>query len=308
MCIGCSFLIGYHEEQRAAQLILHQKVGKPKEVLIQDFVPDHHMNMVREVRVLGEVNPTDSLLVNLGTDGDPRLVEVVPVYPVGADLMPIAVQERFHQNGERRRPIPRAQADDIGRTSRSLSSLGNHAFAFAISSANLTGENSVGRTVEHIADAGGRSLIRLSGAVVSGKSLLDTVSSSMLDKGIASTPDTLMVEPMLPLAEVSVTSEQTSTVRMVLTSLGILFAAVALLLPYIDMIPFGRKKAVTPSPEVKAAAAFPAVNLFQPIAAQDELAAEESLHGTGVAQGRIVMILKTVHCSIRTMMRIKNPQ
>lgn len=308
-CIGSSFVIGYHEEHRSAQEVLHAKVGLPEEVLIQNFAPDLHMNLIRQVRVLGETVEGHSQTINLGSVEAPRWIEAVPVYPVGSDFAPIIAQRLSAATGQPRRPMPRAKAAEAARLHESMNSFRNHAFAFAIS--DNSGETSQSTNgLDVLADFDDRKLVRLSGALVTGPDFMQTVASAMGKTGIASTPETLMIEPAPQFADAGASQNYFAQLRTWLTVFGVLSALVAMLTPFFRNAAALENRRSAATQDVKAAHAFPAVQFFQPIATQDELSQEEarqSALGDQSASGPLAAILNALS-TLASNIRLKSLQ
>lgn len=90
VCLAASVLLGYHEDQVAADSVMADKVPSPSAAFIQNYDPATHSNILREVRLLGEVAFGQSTRVNVGSETAPKMVEVVPVYAVSEVSAPIA--------------------------------------------------------------------------------------------------------------------------------------------------------------------------------------------------------------------------
>lgn len=278
ICFGGALAMGYHEEQMSAEQVLRAKVGQPEEVLIQNFAPDLHMNLLRQVQVLGETVDSNSQEIDIGTSDNPHRVVAVPIYPVGSQFAPIVAQRRNDASGQIRRPMPRSEAPKIAQANEGLDSFGQNAFAFALvekAPAAAAIDQNRGK-IEVLATLDGRALVRLTGALVSGSAFSKMISDAMSKNGVSSSPETLIVEPApLPVAA-AVSQEWASWSRGWLTVLGILFIFVALVMPVLRnnrIVAFSRN---AEPQDVKAAHSFPAVSFFQPIATQDELAKEEA--------------------------------
>ena len=107
---GAWLVIGYSEDQRSAREVLLTKVDLPAEITVQDFVPALHTNMINEARLLGEIDESQSVVLNLGSAESPTWVMAQPIFPVEAEAMPHAAQRLANATGLGRRPMPRENA------------------------------------------------------------------------------------------------------------------------------------------------------------------------------------------------------
>ena len=80
--IALSLVVGYHQDQRLADVTLAKKVDLPSPVAIQAFSQDKHTNMLGEFQLLTEVNLGDAGIHRIG-DGDMQEAYLlVPAYPL----------------------------------------------------------------------------------------------------------------------------------------------------------------------------------------------------------------------------------
>ena len=276
-CIGAAFVVGYHEEHRSAQQLLHQKVGNPEEVALQDFVPDLHMNLIQQISVLGEIDLSHSVRVDVGTPELPHWITALPVYPVSASMMPIANKRLYEKRGEQRRPMPRDQAEQIAARRAALIEMEDQAFAFAIMKDSIYSGcvGSPGEScVEVLGEAEGRLFVQLLGAVVTGSDLHSRISDGMAKEGVNSTPGTILVEPAR-LERGLISTYQADVIRIWLSVLGISCAIAALIIPLYQARGARVQATKTDLREVAATESFPSVSFFEPIATQDEIQDEE---------------------------------
>jgi hypothetical protein len=309
-CIGSSFVVGYYADQQNAYQALYQKVGTPKEVFIQDFVPEKHMNIINHVNVLGEMDARTSVTINLGSADEPRMILVVPIFPVGSEMMPYALQDITRKTGVERRPVPRAEAAALAERQGGIDALQGHAFALVVKTladaqdgSRVLGESDF----EVLAEYEARQLVRLSGAIVSGRSLQVRLSDGLLQAGIPSTPDTLMIEPPSQLSVELVSEGALARARTWLVSFGILFALLGAAMPLIVTAAPRKTQRVPATESVAASNAFPAVRFFQPIATQDELFQEEDARlEQDNAKTAPVLAITALIDRVQTAMRIRS--
>ena len=309
-CIGSSFVVGYYSDQQNAYQVLHRKVGTPQEVFIQDFVPEMHMNMINHVNILGEVVVDKAVTVNLGSEDGPRWTLVVPIFPVGSEMMPFALQKITRDDGGVRRPVPRSEAPTLSERNSRIDALQSHAFAFVVK--NLPNADDAASDLgeegfEVIADIETRQLVRLSGSIVSGRNLQVRLSSALLQAGIRSTPDTLMIEPPDVASTELVSEGALMRARTWLVAFGIFFALVAATMPLIATASPRKPSRVPATENVPASKAFPAVQFFQPIATQDELLREEDASLDQDSRKRIPLAIIALFVDrIQTIVRIRS--
>ena len=74
----------YHNDQTLADRTLATKVDLPKPVRIQDFERSANSNLLGELKVLAEVEMSQSELHTFRTEGKPETYLLLPVFPVSA--------------------------------------------------------------------------------------------------------------------------------------------------------------------------------------------------------------------------------
>ena len=287
-CIGAAFVIGYHEDQRSAERVLHQRLGLPPEVLIQDFIGDRDKNMIGQMRILGELDKDIAVRMNLGSDQWPHWVTATPVFPVGIEMMPLAVRFMNEQNRTWPRPMPRSNADRVGHHQATLKMLERYAFAFILVNDSKEGFGSEIRTgtdVDVLEESDSRLLVRLQGAEISGRAFQDRVSATMREHGIEAGSETLLIAPVTAISAEMASSEQLGKLRRVLTIMGGVFALFAMMAPRLPRARRGKAASRPRNDEVPATSAFPAVSIFQPIATQHELSLDEPESRTSGTSG-----------------------
>lgn len=308
--IGAAFVIGYHEDQRSAERVLQERVGIPQTVLVQDFAGDRHTNMIGHTCILGEVHVARTLRVNLGGEEWPHWVDATPVFPVGNEMMPLAVQFKNAATEVQRRPMPRADADYLKRYRGTLDTLEDRAFAFFVRDVADKDAPEVPLSevdYEVLEQDGDQRLVRLHGAVVTGRGFQDRLTDSLEKLGIKATPTVLVVAPVSSTTTEMIVSENVTGLRRNLTIMGVICALFAMMVPHLRVI-FERRQRVFSKPqEVSATHAFPAVNFFQPIAAQHEISVEEQPRQSGFLQAALVWIGYAVRV-IETIRLPRSPQ
>lgn len=275
-CIGTSFMLGYHLDQRSADREMARKVGRPDEVLVQDFIPDRHMNLLNEVHTLGQTVDGDQVTVNVGSEQTPQWIKVIPIYAVSSEFQPIA--NAVLQSGRKApvRPMSRNAAEALRRQRLEIEGIATRALAFAIAEASAQDTAATGSNpFVVLAESGAIRLVDISGALVTGHTLRASVAQALLAEGIASAPDSLMIAPAA-LSETSQSSEaMLEGLRWWLSFLGVGLVLFAMLAQRLSGGLAGVPKKPTPVQNVEAHGSFPAIGLFQPIASQDELALDE---------------------------------
>lgn len=277
-CIGTSLLLGYHLDQRSADRVLAQKVGNPQTVLVQNFIPELHTNMLNEVHAVGQMVADECIKVNIGTENSPRWINVRPIYAVGDALMPLARQYLRTTQAAQVRPMPRDAAERLRRQRAEIERISGTALAFAIEEApaSETGAADPGQDRFTVLDeAGSLQLVEITGVVVSGSGLSQTISDALLANGTPSVPDSLLISPGVLGAVTPITDATVANVRWWLALTGAVLAIVAMIAPGLNRIIGLHARKPMPVLNVEAHGSFPAIGIFQPIASQDELSMDE---------------------------------
>lgn len=309
-CIGAAFVIGYHEDQRSAERVLQERVGQPQTVLIQDFAGDRHTNMIGHVCIVGEIHVSRTLRVNLGSEEWPHWVDTTPVFPVGNEMMPLAVQFMHAETNTKRRPMPRDDVDYLKRYRGTIDTLEDRAFAFIVRDvANKDDPVLPLSKVDYdvLEEEGDQLLVRLHGAIITGRGFQDQLTGSVQALGIEATPKVLLVAPVSSTPTEMVFSEDVEALRRNLTILGVICALFAMVVPRLRLFRYRRQLACSGAQDVSATHAFPAVNFFQPIAAQHELSVDEQSHKSGSLQAVLAWIGSAVRV-VETIRLPRNPQ
>lgn len=276
LCLGLSFLLSYHLEQRSADLVLSQKVGQPRAVLVQNFIPELHKNMLNGVHVLGQTSRDEHLTVNIGTASDPRWITVRPIYAVGPEFMPMARQHLRQARGDRVRPVPREASDVLRRERREIAGISDMALAFLITEApDASDHDQAASAFNRIGSDDAGSLVEIVGLEIMGSSLRETVSDALLSSGTRSVPDSLLIASPTLAIQAPANDSAVAAMRWWLAAAGVLMAVGALAGPRLRDFVVRRSPRPTPVQSVEAQGSFPAVEAFQPIASQDELAIDE---------------------------------
>lgn len=275
--VGVSFLLGYHLDQRSADRVLAEKVGLPPEVLVQDYIPELHKNTANELHVLGQTIEGERVPVNVGTDEEPRWITVRPIYAVEADFLPLARQHLRQARNAMPRPTPRAAAPTLRRQHTAISAISGMALAFVIELADDSrAAPGASTALSFVGSEGALQLVEFHGTEITSNSLRNTVSQTLLRNGTPSVPESLLVAPTeMTVPAVSADSE-VALLRWRLGFLGVFLTMAALIAPHLSRWSLDRRRKPVPVQAVDAHGAFPAVDAFQPIASQDELAIDEA--------------------------------
>ncbi|NNE82097.1 MAG: hypothetical protein HKN18_17645 [Silicimonas sp.] len=273
-CFGSSIVVGYHQDQMAANSVLAQKVGLPEEVLLQDFIPDVHTNMVDELQVLAEIGMSKATRINVGSDENAKWVGLVPIYAVSTVSEPFLAQRAAVASGKPRRPMPRANAPLLAKSAIATRMLERQALGVIM--ADLNGDATLLRPADLGLPVLGSGLhgplVRIVGVELEGATLFDSAAVAMERQGMGIIPGALMVSPYSDPRATELAIRDLAPLRQALIWAAILLVGIALIarVPLAQLIHRPRKESVEEVPSVHS---FPAI--FQPIRTQAEIAREQ---------------------------------
>lgn len=262
-----SVLVGYHQDQIAADSVLAGKIGMPPLVRVQDYDENLHSNLLREVRLLGEAAVDDAVLVDLGTEESTRVVQVVPVYPVSPASAPMALWYLRSVYDAVRRPMPRSSAFALSAASDRLARIERRPSALLISEGRVADDLGV------IGEGLNGPLVALFGARTGGGEVTRAARSALAADGLAMAEDVQVValypggrRPETPVEDFSASRRTMELIALCLGAIGALQA----------LCPFAIRRERRSEPnfeEVQAVGEFPGI--FEPILAQEDLLREE---------------------------------
>ncbi len=172
-CFGLSIILGYHQDQVAANNVLAEKVAFPAPVMIQDFHQSKHVNLLNEVQLLGEVALEETVTLNVGTDVAPNWVQMLPVYPVGAASRPFA--DKFFTTGSPRRPMPRDAQARLARQAEDVRPLEREPMGLIILESGVSISEAI--LNQSLGDGLNGPLVVTTGSLVSGEFLLQATKA-----------------------------------------------------------------------------------------------------------------------------------
>ena len=285
LSLGVGIVIGYHQDQMAAQNALAQKVALPAQVIIQDFSSDRHENLLNEVHVLAEAALDRTVRIDVGDENSPRLVDIVPLFPVSRQSLPIATSIL---TTDIRRPVARALAPQLAERNKILASAETILVGLMVFEADQDREV-IGFEHLYLAQGSNGPLVDLTGVHVGASAILQQAAGPLAANGIRITSGTFVVSPYLHGRLSGPEFIDFSALRHTLFRMSVLMITFGLALLFSLLPSIKTKKKAEVSYEVKAVGAFPAVDPFQPITAQDELAQEEN----GYSPARLVSRVST---------------
>lgn len=275
-----SILVGYHQDQIAADSVLAGKVPLPPLVQAQEFDRSVHSNLLREARLLGEAATRDAIVVDIGSSDVPRLVQVVPVYSVSEESAPMAIWYQRSIYDAVRRPVPRSSAPSIAAEIDALRATERTAIGLLISEGRATDDlNIVGPGVNG-------PLVSLLGAETGGGNIRTFASAALNERGVMLAEDVPVIalypagqRPQAPIHDYSAPRRVLEILALALLAIG--------LLKLLPPITIGRS---TPDDfeEVEAVGDFPSI--FEPILTQEEIIRrEQDASEKSAAKSRRVM-------------------
>ncbi len=276
-CFGAAALVGYHQDQMAATTVLAEKIGMPSEVLIQDFDPQSHTNIIDELQILAEVDLASASAANVGSESNPFWLIVVPLYQVSTEALPLARQHLVASRQTVRRPVSRQSAEELS-AEESLALLADEPKGVIVSEVidGVTTVSAERLGLDVIGQGKNGTLVRFAGVALGGGTLIDAAAASLKERGIELVRDALMVSPQLP----DDTGFDLVWLKKSLIWGSILMASMATILR--SPIKWqSLRKAPEPVEEVQAVRSFPVV--FQPIRTQAEIAREQQQQAEATA-------------------------
>lgn len=292
-CLGASIVIGYHQDQMVAETTLAQKISLPEKVYIQDFSSDRHENALNEVNVLAEVALDRSVRIDVGNETSPRVVDVVPIYPVSRQTYAIAQSLLTSV----RRPVLRRDAEKIAARNDQLGRVENVPVGLLIMEADAT---STIADFDNLFVAEGRHgpLIDVPGVLIGAANILDQAEAPLADKGVVLISGAIVVSPYLSGRASAGDIADYTALRETLFWLSFGMFAVGGASLFSVLPRFKKKKRQEGAHQVKAVGAFPAIDPFQPIVDQNEIADENE------APKRVSRALTAAMDTFRTKSRL----
>lgn len=267
-CFGASIVIGYHQDQMVAETTLAQKISLPEKVSVQDFSSDRHENALSEVNILAEVALERMVRIDVGNETSPRVVDVVPIYPVSRQTFPIANSILT----SKQRPVARDDAPKIAARNEQLERVENVPVGLLIMEADSS------NNFDNLMVAAGQNgpLVDVSGVLIGASSIVENAESPLAEMGVVLISGAIVVSPYLNGRATAGDIADYTALRETLfwVSLGMFAVGGASLFSIFPK--FKKKKQPASAHQVKAVGAFPAIDPFQPIADQNEIADENS--------------------------------
>lgn len=269
-CFGAAAILGYHQDQMAAEGILAKKVSLPPQVLIQNFAPQQHSNILNEVQFLAEAALTQTVTLNIGTEDAAKWVQVTPVYAVGAISRPFADAYRARKEGHARRPMPRNRKTELAAEAQSIQSIEQVPMGLVLIGADYSVEQS--GLLNSLGDGLNGPLISLTGSLLVSTNISQQAAATLAENGVSILNGSPIVVPYQNGMRIAEQAFDYSTARSILEwmSLAMVLMGVAQMFKLFQRPP---KPAEGPFQEVAAVGAFPGV--FQPIRTQEDLVREE---------------------------------
>lgn len=281
--LGVGIVVGYHQDQMAAQTALAQKVALPAQVRIEDFSSDRHENRLKEVHVLAEAAIDRVVRVDVGDENSPRLLDIVPLFPVSRQSLPIATG----LTTDIRRPVARALAPQLTEHNETLTRVEAMPVGLIVFEAYQDREV-IGFEHLYVGQGTNGPVVDLTGVHLGASAILQQATGTLAEKGVHITSSTLVISPYLHGRVTGPEITDFSTLRRTLFWMSALMITFGLALLFSLLPSIKTKKKAEASHEVKAVGAFPAVEPFQPITTQDELAQEENEYSPARSVSRVL--------------------
>lgn len=177
VCFATWILLGYHQDQIAADSVLAEKVSYPSKVMIQDYDPGRHSNILREVHVLAEADLSRAIRQTIPSSGAARTIEIVPVFPVSRISAPLAAT--LLRGDGPRRPRGRADAQVVEREMDAMRAIETTPVGLIVS------EGSVSDDLIEIGEGLNGPLVTLLGAEIGNGDVFDQAAQTFADGGIS---------------------------------------------------------------------------------------------------------------------------
>ena len=272
MCFSGAIGLKYHADQIDANNVLVQKVQLLEATAIQNFDPVLHVNEMDQLHLIAEVPSDRQVIINIGSEGVARWVQVTPLYPVSRQSRPL-----LESAGKERRPMPRANASKLAIENFELAKIEATPFAFAVlelpdgARSNLDfdpfGEN--------LGEGSMGSLIRLTGVFLDRNSLVSQIDQSLSHYGLEVSADAVFVTPYAPGQNGTLVVPDHSRKQTLLLSGGALMTALFFATLFGLFPPKPNQNRHKRPESVEAVGNFPSVDFFEPILSQEELAADQ---------------------------------
>lgn len=267
---GASAVIGYHQDQLAAQNVLTEKVELPQQVLIQDFDPGQHSNILNEVKFLAEVGLSQIVTFNIGTEEVPNWVQGAPIYPVGSMSLPYVNQYLAQMSGDVRRPMPRSEADALAADKARIQPLENQPMGIVLIEPGRTIEDT--GLLNSLGDGLNGPLIATTGALLDSQKINAQAVAALSDRDVSALADLPLIVPYFNGVRAAGQTHDYSSTRSLLEWIAFAFTLIAVANLF-SLFSRPEKKPEPAFQGVEAVGAFPSV--FQPIRTQEDLVREE---------------------------------
>ena len=288
-----SILLGYHQNQLDAESALAQKITLPDAVVVQEFSSTANENEFGEVHVLAEVALDRAVRVDIGNESAPRLVDVVPMYPVSRQSFPVARS----LTQLKRRPAPRSDVAAVAEHSKALQRIESVPVGIVVFGADSESRPSDLLRMEKAQGLNGP-LVDLMGKRLEDAIVLDLATDLLAQKGVALIQGPLLVSPYLQGRTESVGPDfeylQRALFWASLLMISVGLASLSSLVPLLK-----KSKAKEPRNQVRTVGPSSVVDLFQPIAGPDEIG-DECDEAKG---GRVSRVLTIATHAFRTKSR-----
>lgn len=271
-CFGMSIVLGYHQDQLVAHNAMAKKIGMPPTVLIQDFNQSRHSNILNEVQLLGEAALPQIITTNIGTETAPNWVQLLPLYPVGAESLPFA--NKFFADASKgpRRPMPRAASKALSERAWNIRPLEDKPMGMILIESGVSIEEAV--LYRRVGQGANGPLVAITGSLLASPRFHQKATSAFGNDGIWMMTDVPLIVPYMNGLRVTGPSTNYDSWRSVLEWMAVvmILAGIANAFHLVQRLVVRRK----PEPvfeKVEAVGAFPGV--FQAIRTQEDIVREE---------------------------------
>jgi hypothetical protein len=271
-----SVLLGYHQNQLDAESALAQKIAVPERVVVQEFSSSVNENELGEIHVLAEAAVDKAVRIDIGREGAPHLMDVVPIYPVSRQSFPVA-QSLLNKQ---RRPVARADAAKIAQHGGALKRIEGVPVGLMVFEADAESMLPDLQQLERVQGLTGP-LVDLAGKRIENAIILKRATDLLGRHDVALIEDALLVSPYLQ------GRNQRSGVNNFVTLQKTLFWASLLMIAFgmaslFSLLPsIAKRKPTGTSDDAKTAGPFSVASPFQPIAGQDEIGDDAKDSKTG---------------------------
>ena len=291
-CFGASIVIGYHQDQMAAEEVLAEKVSLPTQVLIQDFDRSAHSNILNEARLIMEAALTETITLNIGSVEEASWVQVTPVYAVGATSKPFLAKYLADSREVERRPMPRDRQEELAAEASNLRPMEKEPMGLVLIDARTPVAQS--GLLNSLGDGLNGPLVAITGALLQGEWISQQIVAALAENGISAMKDIPILVPYPDGHRLAATNADYSGIRNTLewVSLAMILMGVAQIF---NLFQRPEKPVAAAFQEVQAVGAFPGV--FQPIRTQEELIWEEQERSENESSARRRKLTRMMHPS-----------